>query len=127
MARPPAELLTDRETQIMDVLWSRGPSTSEAVRQALPNRPHDSTIRTLLRILKNKGYVHIRGRQPALYEPAIPRSLVQTKATKSLLSRLFGGSVEDLVLRLLEDETLSREQLDQLRKQIRRQRKGDKS
>jgi BlaI family transcriptional regulator, penicillinase repressor len=126
MARPPAELLTDRETQIMGVLWSRGPSTSEAVRQALPDRPHDSTIRTLLRILKNKGYVHIRGRQPALYEPAIPRSLVQTKATKSLLSRLFGGSVEDLVLRLLEDETLSPEQLDQLRKQIRRQRKGDK-
>lgn len=52
---------------------------------------------------------------------------MQTKATKSLLSRLFGGSVEDLVLRLLEDETLSREQLDQLRKQIPRPRKGDKS
>ena len=128
MARPVAELLTDREAQIMDILWSRGPCTADVVREALPDGPHDSTVRTLLRILKDKGYLHIRGRQPAVYESAVPRSLVQTKAAKSLLARFFGGSVEDLVLRLVEDEELTGEQIDELRKQIsRRKRQGDKS
>jgi predicted transcriptional regulator len=82
----------------------------------------------MLRILEVKGYVRIRGQQPAVYEAAIPRSKVQTKATRSLLARFFGGSVEALVLRLVEDEDLSREQLDHLRKELgRRKRRGGKS
>jgi BlaI family penicillinase repressor len=127
MARTPAEILTDREAQLMEILWQRGAQSAEAVRLALPDEPHDSTIRTLLRILKKKGYVRIRGRQPALYEPIIARSRVQSKATQSLLARFFGGSVTDLVQRLVEDEHLSHEELDRLRKSLKpRARKGDR-
>lgn len=125
MPRPVSELLTDRESQLMQVLWAHGPSTAEAVRAALPDEPHDSTVRTLLRVLKDKGHVRIRGRNPAIYEPAVTRGRIQAKATRSLLERLFGGSAEALVLQLVEDEQLSPAQFDQLRKEItRRKRKG---
>ena len=128
MARPSAKVLTDREVELMNVLWTKGPSTAEAVREALKDRPHDSTVRTLLRILKKKGYVRILGQQPAVYEAAVGRSDVQIKATRSLLTGFFGGSVEALVMRLVEDEELTVEQLAQLRKSLSgRKRKGDKA
>jgi BlaI family penicillinase repressor len=128
MPRPSAKVLTEREAQLMNVLWTSGPSTAEAVREALKDRPHDSTVRTLLRILKRKGYVRVLAQQPAVYEAAVARNDAQTKATRSLLARFFGGSVEALVMRLLEDEELTVEQLAQLRKSLsHRKRKGDKS
>ncbi len=127
MARPASELLTDREAQLMEILWSKGPCTAETVRKSLPDHPHDSTVRTLLRVLKQKGYLCIRGRQPAVYQAIVPRQDVQRNATGSLLARFFGGSVEALVLHLVEDEHLSSAQLDQLRKSFsRRKSKGDR-
>lgn len=125
MARSPNVLLTDREVQLMGILWDQGPLTAEAVRNALPDAPHDSTVRTLLRILVKKGYVRIRGRQPAIYEPVVARGRAQSKATQSLLTRFFGGSVEELVERLVEDEKLTPDQFEQLRRTLmQRKRKG---
>src|SRR6478735_4424926 len=99
MTRPSSDFLTEREAQIMDVLWSRGEATAETVRLALPDEPHDSTVRTLLRVLKDKGYVRIVGRNPAAYEPLVSREKAQSTATQSLLARLFQGAAESLVLR----------------------------
>jgi len=125
MSRPTSEFLTEREAQIMDVLWSQGQATAEAVRLALPDEPHDSTVRTLLRVLKGKGHVRITGRNPASYEPLVSREKAQSTATQSLLARLFQGAAESLVLRLLEDEKLTTEQIAELRKKIKsRKRKG---
>jgi BlaI family penicillinase repressor len=123
MPRPPSELLTDREAQIMEILWDRGQATAEEVRAALADDPHDSTVRTLLRVLKEKGYARITGRQPAVYEPAVPRADVQQSAARRLLDRFFGGSADALVMRLLEDEHLSADQLEQLKKQFASQRR----
>jgi predicted transcriptional regulator len=123
MPRPASELLTDREAQIMEILWTRGRATAEEVRAALADEPHDSTVRTLLRVLKEKGYVKITGRQPAAYEPIVPQADVQQSAARSLLNRFFGGSADELVLRLLEDEHLTAEQLGELRKQFAAQRR----
>lgn len=127
MARPHSTGLTEREAELMEILWSRGASTADDVREALRDRPHDSTVRTLLRILKQKGYVRIVKRQPAMYEATVERADVQTTATRSLLARFFGGSVEALVMRLVEDDDLSLEKLAELRKSLARQkRKGPK-
>jgi BlaI family penicillinase repressor len=127
MARTRSEMLTEREAQIMEILWAKGPATAETIREALADQSHDSTVRTMLRVLKQKGYVRTRGRQPALYEPRVAREQEQVKAARSLLARFFAGSVEDLLLRLVEAEELSAEQLDQLRKSIsQRQRKEEK-
>jgi predicted transcriptional regulator len=115
--RPSSETLTDREAQIMDVLWTLGEATAEQVREALPNRPHDSTVRTLLRVLESKGYVrHEAVGKAYLYRAAVARAKAQRTALRSLLARLFDGSARDLVLRLIEDERLTPEQLEEIRK-----------
>ncbi|MHC5543442.1 BlaI/MecI/CopY family transcriptional regulator [Singulisphaera rosea] len=116
MPRPVSEILTEREAQLMDVLWRLGDVTAEQVRDALPDEPHDSTVRTLLRSLENKGYVEHDDRGKAYtYRAAISRTKVQRSAVRNVLSRFFGGSAEDLVLRLIEDERITPEQLDEIR------------
>ena len=117
MARPTSDILTERESQIMDILWELKAATADDVRERLPDDLHDSTVRTLLRILTTKNYVSrdTRGRR-AVYRPVVTRARVQRKVAKSLLKRFFSGSAEDLVLRLLEDDQLTAKQLDKLKR-----------
>ena len=129
MPRALTEILTEREAQIMDVLWRRGEALADQVRAELPGEPHDSTVRTLLRILETKGFVAHQTRGKAfVYRPAVGRARAQRSALKNFVGRLFGGSAEDLVLRLIEDEVLTLEQLELSRKQAQprspRRRKG---
>ncbi len=115
MARPPSKTLTPREAEIMDVLWQRGSATAEQVRTAMSGGPHDSTVRTLLRVLESKGYVgHDAETTPYLYRPRTARHKAQRKGVQSLLQRLFGGSAQSLVLRLIEDEQITPEQVEEL-------------
>jgi len=117
MARPPSEILTGREAQIMEVVWRLGVATAEQVREALPQPLHDSTVRTLLRVLETKGYLRHEARGKAfVYRAVIERQKAQRRALRDVLVRFFGGSAEDLVLRLIEDERITPEQLDELRR-----------
>src|ERR1700722_14237887 len=100
MARPASETLTGREAQVMDALWRLGDATAEQVREALPQPLHDSTVRTLLRVLESKGYLRHEARGKSfIYRAVIGRQKAQRHALRDLLGRLFGGSAEDLVLR----------------------------
>ncbi len=116
MSRPPSETLTGRESEIMDILWALGAATAEQVREALGGSSHGSTLRTLLRILERKGYVahDVRGKA-YLYRAAVPRQKAQRRALHTMLARFFGGSAENLVFRMIEDEWITPEQLDALR------------
>ena len=125
MARPSSETLTPRETQVMDVLWAQGSATADEVREALRDDLHDSTVRTLLRVLEMKGYVkHDLSGKAFIYRPAVARAKVEKKALTSILKRFFGGSAQALVLRLIEDERLTPEELDEIKK---RPAKGSKN
>lgn len=117
MARGQSETLTVREAQIMEVIWAQGEATAEQVRDALDDQPHDSTVRTLMRVLETKGYLthEVRGKV-FVYKAAIGRHKAQKNALHSVLSRFFGGSAEDLVLRLIEEKQITPEQLEQLRR-----------
>jgi len=131
VARPSSEILTGREAQIMDVLWGLGSATAEQVREALPDDPHDSTIRTLLRVLESKGQVtHEVNGKAYVYRAAVERTKAQRKALRSVLARFFGGSAEDLVVRLIEDEQITPEQLSAIRQSLPKKRgrrgKGDR-
>ena len=132
MARPASDVLTERESQIMDVLWSLGTATADQVREGLPDRPHDSTIRTLLRVLETKGHGchELRGKA-YVYRASIARAKAQRRALRSVLARFFGGSAEDLVVRLIEDEQLTPEQLEAIRQSLsseqKPRRKGGRS
>jgi predicted transcriptional regulator len=116
MARRASESLTEREAQIMEIVWRLGEATAEQVRRALQGRPHDSTVRTLMRVLETKGYLAHEARGKLyVYRATVEKHRVQRVALRSLLKRFFAGSAEDLVLRLIADEYLTQEQLDELR------------
>jgi len=134
MARSNSDPLTQREAQIMDVVWRLGDVTAEQVREGLPGSPHDSTVRTLMRVLETKGYLtHETKGKAYVYRAAVGRRKAQRLAVRSMLARFFAGSAEDLVLRLIEDEQLSQEQLAELRRSPtlatggKRRRKGETS
>lgn len=82
MARGQSETLTEREAQIMDIVWRMDRATAEDVREALQDRLHDSTVRTLLRVLESKGYLthEVRGKA-YVYRAAIGRKNVQRSIT----------------------------------------------
>jgi BlaI family transcriptional regulator, penicillinase repressor len=117
MARTPSETMTGREAQVMDAVWQLGEATAEQVREALEAPLHDSTVRTLLRVLESKGYLRHEARGKVyVYRAVIERRRAQRRVLRSVLQRFFGGSAEDLVLRLIEDERITPEQLDELRR-----------
>jgi len=124
MARPKTPLLTEREAEIMALLWEAGAATAEEIRAKLSGEPHDSTVRTLLRVLMTKGHVTAdAGSRPTIYRPAVKREKMQKRATRDVLQRFFGGSAEALVLHLLDDERLTAEELKELEAAFRRARK----
>ena len=125
MARPTSESLTPREFQVMNVLWDLEEATAEEVRTALPDDLHGSTVRTLLRVLEAKRYVKRSTSGKAhVYRAALGRARIEKKAVRSLLRRFFGGSAEALVLRLIEEDELSAEELKRLRKEPAKKRKN---
>lgn len=113
--------LGEVEQQVMDYIWAHGPSSAEACREALASsRPmKDSTIRTVLRRLEDKGYVthQIQGRT-FIYQASDARQSVAVRAVRSIIDRFCGGSAEELVLGLVDDAVLSRKQLERLARQI---------
>jgi len=120
MPRTKSESLTDREAQIMDVLWQWKGATADEIRSLLPGDPHDSTVRTLLRVMEQKGLVaHEVKQRTYVYKARIAQSKAQQKAVKRLLDRLFGGSVKNLVLQLLDDEEITPQELERLARAVK--------
>ena len=113
--------LGEVEQLVMDHVWSHGPVSSEACREALAaRRPmKESTIRTVLRRLEEKGYVthEISGRT-FIYRAAEPRQNVAVRAVKHIIDRFCGGSAEQLVIGMVDNAVLDRKQLERLTQKI---------
>jgi len=127
MAKAPHSTFSRRERQIMDVLYRLGRATANEVMAELPGEPHDSTVRTQLRVLETKG--HVRHEEQGLryvYMPTLPRHAVRQTALRHLIETFFGGSTEKVLATLLgsEGSKLSDEELDRLAELIEKTRKG---
>jgi len=113
--------LGEVEQSVMDYIWSYGASTAESCREALAaSRPmKDSTIRTVLRRLEEKGYLthEVEGRT-FIYKAADGRQNVAVRAVKNIIDRLCGGSAEELVLGMVDSEVLNPKQLEHLARRI---------
>ena len=112
---------TDREIDVMQVLWDRGPSIVAEVRAALKDSLAYTTVLTVLRTLEGKGYV---GRDEEgkghRYFANVPRQAAQGSALRHLTQKLFNGSAELLFARLVSDQKLSPEQLKRMRELLAR-------
>jgi BlaI family transcriptional regulator, penicillinase repressor len=121
--------LTDLENEVMRVVWDSGPCSVEAVYEVV-SRTRDlkeTTVRTLLRRLEQKGYLRheLEGRA-YLYRATEPSRSVAARAVRQIIDRFCRGSVEELVSGMVEAKALSREELNQLEQFARERRKGRK-
>jgi predicted transcriptional regulator len=122
MAGEPLPTLTRAESEIMRVLWSLGQATVHQVVEVLEKDVAYTTVLTMLRILEKKGYVEHapdpEGGRAYVYSPAVVQDKARRQHVKDLVQRLFSGDVREMVAGLVEDERLSREELESLRAQI---------
>jgi BlaI family penicillinase repressor len=127
MARKQSRGLTDSEHRIMEVLWSKGSATVAEVAEELEGKGGTAytTILTMMRILRDKGYLTCRKDGRAhVYSPKVDRDTAARKATRQLLTKFFAGSPGELVLSFLRDEEISPEELDELKRKIRELENG---
>jgi BlaI family transcriptional regulator, penicillinase repressor len=117
--RPKA--LGEVEQLVMDHVWAQGPCSAESCREALgPTRPmKESTVRTILRRLEEKGFVtHAVEGRTYIYRATEGRQNVAVRAVKSIIDRFCGGSAEELVIGMVDNAVIDREQLERLTRKI---------
>jgi predicted transcriptional regulator len=86
--------LSRREREILDILHREGQASAAEIRAALPDAPSYSAVRSLLRVLLDKGHVrHERQGKRYLYRPAEPRRQAAASALRQVLATFFGGSL----------------------------------
>lgn len=103
----------------MEVIWARGSATVAEVLEALEGKDAYTTILTLMRILKAKGFLSSRKEGRAhVFTPRVDRNTVARKAVHQLLTRFFSGSPSELVLSFLREEDLTPEELDAIKQRI---------
>jgi predicted transcriptional regulator len=109
--------LTKRERLIMDVLFRLGRATADEIRRELPGSPSDSTVRTQLRVLEEKGYVrHEEAGRRFVFSAVVPRRSARKSALRHVVDTFFEGSTEKVVAALLggEGARVSDDELDRI-------------
>jgi predicted transcriptional regulator len=122
MARRLPPPLSRRERQIMDILYERGQASAGEVRAQMADAPSYSTVRTLLRVLKEKGHVQQKSDGPRyVYSPTVSPHRARRWALERLVSTFFAGSAEAAMATLIDMHSarLSRAELDRLQAMIR--------
>jgi BlaI family penicillinase repressor len=117
--------LGELERGVMQLVWARGPITAETVRAELKRRLKESTVRTVLRRLEEKGYVrHTVDGRTYVYRAAEPRGQVAARAVQRIVKWFCDGSVEEVLVGMVENEMLDQQQLRALADKIAKARKG---
>ena len=117
---------TDRELDLMAVLWERGPSTVAEVRARLADDLAYNTVLTILRTLEEKGHVgHEEEGRAYRYLPLVAREEAGTSALRRIVGTVFGGSRELLLTHLVHDHELGRDELERLRRLLDERLEGD--
>src|SRR2546422_6540290 len=120
MPRKRTMTLTNAEHRIMEVIWARGAATVAEVVEALKGKDAYTTILTLMRILKAKGYLSSRKEGRAyVFVPKVDRDTMARKAVHQLLTKFFAGSPSELVLAFLREEELTPKELDAIKQKIK--------
>lgn len=111
MARPPEKELTQRELEVMHVFWTDGPATAAEVRDRLAAEGRQlayTTVATLIRILTEKGFLNqTNAQRPFIYEPVRSFDDVSRSLLGDMIDRVFRGSREQLLVRLLDQRRLT--------------------
>ena len=114
----PAEL-GELEREVLTIVWKRGTATAEQVREELVRPLKDSTVRTVLRRLEEKGYLgHTVEDRTFIYQPAQSRQRVASRAVKRIVDWFCEGSMEELLAGMVEAKVLNQAELQRLAARI---------
>jgi BlaI family transcriptional regulator, penicillinase repressor len=116
--------LGELEQAVMQLVWAGRATTAEAVREQLPRRLKESTVRTVLRRLEEKGYVtHTVDGRTYVFRAVEPRARVAAKAVRRIVERFCNGSVEEVLVGMMDAKMFDQRQLDMLREKIEKAKK----
>lgn len=114
----PAEL-GELEREILGIVWRLSEATADQVREAIGRPLKDSTIRTVLRRLEEKGYLaHAVDNRTFVYRPAESPQKVAGRAVQRIVDWFCAGSVEDLLVGMVDSKVVSRAELERLARRI---------
>jgi predicted transcriptional regulator len=114
--------LTEAELRLMKILWRRGESAVNDLVAAMPDGEElaYNSVLTTIRILEQKGYVdHRQEGRAFVYRPVVAENEASRSEIRNMLNRFFGNSREQLLLSLLGDGEISRDELERLKAAIR--------
>jgi BlaI family penicillinase repressor len=108
---------TDRELDVMAILWDRGPSTVAEVRERLADDLAHNTVQTVLRILEDKGYVdHTEEGRAHRFAATVKRDIAGATAASRMIEKMFGGSTDRLLTHLVSERSIDSAELRRLRR-----------
>ncbi len=112
--------LGELELEIMQLVWNKGEVTAEQVREELARRPKESTVRTVLRRLEDKGYVtHSVNGRTFVFRAVQARPQVAARAVKRIIDWFCNGSVDDVLVGMADARMLEPRTLELLAKRIK--------
>jgi BlaI family penicillinase repressor len=119
--------LGDLERDVMQLVWAKGPITAEAVREQLPRRLKESTVRTVLRRLEEKGYVgHTVEGRTYVYLATEARGRVAARAVQRIVDWFCNGSVDEVLVGMVDTAMLDRKRLRMLTDRMAQTKSGKK-
>jgi predicted transcriptional regulator len=117
--------LGELEREVMHLVWERGPVAAEDVREALDRPLKESTVRTVLKRLEDKGYVnHTVSGRTFMFTAAEARGAVAAKAVKRIVDWFCKGSLEEVLVGMVDAKALDPKQLQMLSDKIAKAREG---
>jgi BlaI family transcriptional regulator, penicillinase repressor len=120
--------LTELENEVMRAVWNGGRCTVEDVHRIVARKRDlkETTVRTLLRRLEQKGYLeHEAEGRAYIYRAAEPARNLAARAVRQIIDRFCQGSVEELVSGMVDAKALTDEELDRLERYVRARRKKE--
>jgi BlaI family penicillinase repressor len=115
--------LTELQQAIVDFVWSSGPATAEQVREGIEPgyRLKDSTIRTILRRLEERGFVsHTTEGKSFVYRAAVPSQSVAARTVQQLIQRFWAGSADQFLAGMVDEKVLTPAQIRKLADKIKK-------
>jgi BlaI family penicillinase repressor len=111
--------LGELEHEVMQLVWAHGPVTAESVREHLKKPLKESTVRTVLRRLEDKGFVtHTVEGRTFHFEAAEKRGAVAAKAVQRIVNWFCNGSLEEVLVGMVDNAALDPKQLQVLSDKI---------
>lgn len=120
--------LGDLEREVLNLVWKHAPTTADAIQKLLDRALKESTVRTVLKRLEEKGYLtHTVENRTFIYTASQERSTAAGRAVKRIVERFCNGSVEEVLVGMVDAKVLDRRELQRLADKIAKARGQSRS